>query len=78
VGAMVASVRRGRGFPVPDTAGHSRFQPAATDQDTAESLSQAGGEPGKTCLKHQRTMRSEENQHKKQPYEHERQRISKG
>ncbi|KAK4825791.1 hypothetical protein QYF61_002375 [Mycteria americana] len=43
--AGAASVRRGRGCPMPDTAGSSRFQSAPRDppQGTAETVSQGGG-----------------------------------
>ncbi|KAK4826394.1 hypothetical protein QYF61_008065 [Mycteria americana] len=51
--AGAASVRRGRGCPVPDAAGPSRFQPAPTapPQGRAEPLSQDGGALGKACVR---------------------------
>ena len=44
-----ASVRRGLGCPVPNTAGSRQFQSAPRDplQGTAEPLSQAGGTSGR-------------------------------
>lgn len=52
-GCRVASVRRGWGCSMLDTAGSSRLQPSSvgTFRDTAEPVSQVGGASGKMCLR---------------------------
>lgn len=53
------------------TGSSSQFQSVPTDppKGTAEPISHAGGNSGKTYLKHQRRVKSEENQREKQSRE---------